>query len=339
MLDDIEQEVAESEGPAIGKEEDESEFFESEEDELGNEVSGKEEQSSNESESEQQEQESSQESNQEQQTESETNDTDESNESDETEEEDDEDLIRGKSLLEAEQKAEEDRQKKEREEQDQRQQQEQPQNQLVGERFDHQHFEALRSHIPKNLFPNEPVKLSDGTELDFKSLVTDYPELPYYVSAMANNLIRQMAASGFLVSGESSQKQLTNINETIDKRNFVRTVTHPEYGVPKAHEISESQEFKEWYPKQPAEIQALGKSENPWDHIRMFRRFLKQSVIDKADQANNETDANRQEKKKKVNSALKAPDKSQKRRQPAPKKDDPDDERAAFESKDDDDDI
>lgn len=251
-----------------------------------------------------------------------------------SDDEEDEDLKRGKAILDAEEQERAEKERLENERREQEQAKETPHaNKLVGERFEQHHFEALKNFIPQNLFPKEPVKLSDGTELDFKTLVTDYPELPFYVSAIANNLVRQMTESGFLVSNEAAQQQLSKVHETMDQRTFSMTVTHPEYGVPKAAEIADSQEFKDWYSKEKPEIQALGKSKDPWDHIRMFKRYLNKEVLGNAKAEVEKKDEQRRKKKDNFDAVHKTTIKSKGKRSSFVNPED--EEAAAFNSEDD----
>jgi hypothetical protein len=213
-----------------------------------------------------------------------------------TETETGDDILRGKEILEAEQKEKEERESREREEAA-KQTDTPSRSKLSDERFEKQHLEVFHNVLPKNLFPKEPVKLNDGTELDFNSLVTDYPEIPYFVAGIVNNLVRQMTEGGYLVSNDHNQKQIGQINEGFEKQLFVRTVTHPEYGVPKAAEIADSKKYKEWLPEQPEEIQALLRTNDPWNHIRVLKRFLNKEVLGKAEEEVSKKDKTRKAKK------------------------------------------
>lgn len=220
-------------------------------------------------------------------TDEESDESEESEESGEEESEEDEDVKRGKEIL-AEKQAAEEAQKK----QDETQDSDEPDD-LRKESFDNETIGKLASYLPKNLLPGT-AKLEDGTELDFKTVLSDYPEIPHIIAAYTNNIIRQMVGSGFLVSDEA----LNNFGQKFDQKSYVRTVTHPQYGVPQAGNIINSDEYKSWVEKQPAEIQALRESGNPFDMIRVIKRFQNQGILDDAKKKAEEHDEKRREKKK-----------------------------------------
>ncbi len=214
---------------------------------------------------------------------------------DETEDESDEDLKRGKEILDAKKAEEEQRAQSDTEEK----QPDEPED-LRKESFTADTVTKIAEYVPKNLLP-ESVKLPDGTELDFKTVMADYPEIPHIVAAYANNIIRQMVNNGFLVSGN----RLQDFDKTIDRRSFIRTVTHPQYGVPQADKIVKSDEYKAWVEKQPPEIQVLRESGNPFDMIRVLKRFQGQGILGDAKADAEKADKQRQEKKAAFDSAHK----------------------------------
>jgi len=211
------------------------------------------------------------------------------------EEETDEDVERGKAIIEQRQKQEAERQQREAEQQ---RTQDPDKYDYRKESLKQEQVEVLNSVIPKNLLPTGPIKMEDGTVLNFDDLTKEYPELPIYIGAHVDNIIRQLVDSGFLVGSQKYQSDIKSINDGMDQRMFLRTVTHPQYGVPEAAKIAASQEFKDWFASEKPEVQALGSSKDPWDHVRLLKRFQGKAVLSEAKQKAAEKDIERQEKKK-----------------------------------------
>lgn len=261
-------------------------------------------------------------------------------ETDETDD-DDEDIKRGQELIEAQKAADVAKQEKEQQEAETKKTEETGEGKydFQKESFDTKTLGIIQSVIPKNLLPSEPIKLEDGTELDFGAIDKDYPEMRVYVAAIANNLMRQMISNMGIMTGDQFQESMKGRTEQADHDRFVRTVRHPQYGVPKAEEIAASDAFKEWLPNQKDEIKALFKSSNPFDHIRGLKRFLNQDVLDKAKTEAEKKDEKRKKAKDEFDKIHKTTARGKAGKPKTKVEDNPEDEKEAFESKDDDDDL
>jgi len=117
-------------------------------------------------------------------------------------------------------------------------------------------------------------------------------------NAESNNIMRQMAATGYLVSGEQYQADIQRFGKTIDSRQMERTITHPVYGVPNAREIVRSADFAPWMEKQPDEIKALFSSPDPFDRIKILKRFVNKGVLGEARQQKEQAEQKRAAAKK-----------------------------------------
>jgi hypothetical protein len=199
-------------------------------------------------------------------------DTDESEgaEDDET----DEDVKRGKEIIE-QQKADQERAEKEQQEKEAAKADEKPvPPDLRSESFTPDVVKNLAGFVPKNLLPKGDVELEDGTTLNFDDIVNDYPGLPLMITAISNNIVRQMVQTGFLVSEGRYKSDTENFQKGINQREYERIVTHPVYGIPEAKKIIQGDEFKKWIGDQPDEIKALYEvSNNPWDLVKVIKRF------------------------------------------------------------------
>jgi len=271
--------------------------------------------------------------------------TDKSDEADEEEEpgEDDEDVTRGKEILEAEEKAEAD--KKAASEAEKVQKEEDGAYSPFTESWGDEQIKFFSGVIPPNLFPDTAlmrdkdgnvVKDAEGNDvsLDFKGVFENEPELPLMIVGIANNIIRQLIANGYL----ATTHDVAGVNESIDNRLFLRTLTNKTDGVPKAQEIYRDESFKKWMGEQPKEIQALMKSPDPYDHIRVFKRYLNSEKIAEAKDKVVKLDDKRKKSKETFDAVHKSTVKS--KGKPGKSSLTPrDEEMEGFTSKDDDDDI
>jgi len=169
-----------------------------------------------------------------------------------------------------------------------------------NERQNAEGIEFFRSVIPKGLFP-DTATLKDGTELDFKGMLDTEPEIPVMAAIIANNLIRQMIANKFLVT----HADLEGMNDAFDNRLFTRTVTNRADGVPNARKIYNDPAFRKWVPEQPKEIQALMRSSDPYDHIRVFKRYLGKAGLETAGKKVVDLDEKRKTAKGNIDAVLK----------------------------------
>lgn len=264
---------------------------------------------------------------------------------DDDEEELDDDTKRGRELLEA-QKAADDKKKEEEAAADTAKNETDEKKSGDDEEFDSKysiesytddHIKQFNGIIPEGLFPKDPVKLDDGTELDFESVVKDYPEIPAMVAGITNHIVREMMGTGFLAGGDHLKSGGNDLMQKIQNMLFVREITHPVYGVPNAKDIVESKEFPKWLEKESDEIKALEKSANPHDRIRLLKRFLNNEVVDKMEEGAAAADDKRKAAKKNFDAVHKSTPKSGKPKSKKAVADTPDDERAAFEEDDKDD--
>lgn len=247
-------------------------------------------------------------------------------EEEELESEEDEDIARGKELIDETAAV-----KKEIEERETKEEAKEEYSPFTV-KYTREDIETFQNVIPENLLPDTAI-LPDGTELDFKEVLE--PEIPIAAAAIANNIVQQLVANGYLVSGE----QLQAVNQAFDDKLFIRTLTNKADGVPKALEIYKSDGFKAWFKDQGAEITALMDSGDPKDHIRVFKRFLGQAGKDEADEKIKKIDGKRKKAKEKFDAIHKT---TVKNKGPAKKKSGvspEDEERAGFDEKDSDDDF
>ena len=227
----------------------------------------------------------------------------EAGEEDEEDEEDDEDVIRGKEIL-AEQE-QEDVEKKAADEAAKTQRPETGTYSPFTEKHDAESIEFMKSVIPPGLFP-DTLTLKDGTELDFAAIYESEPEIPVMIVTLANNLIRQMIANKYLVTSQD----IAEIRDSIDNRFFERTLTNKQDGVSNAKDIFHSPGFKKWLPDQTKEIQALLRSGDPYDHIRLYKRFINSSGLKEAKSKVKNLDEKRRASKEKFDSIHKTTIKS-----------------------------
>ena len=280
MPDDTNTQVAEPEGTAIGNQEDEQSFFESDDDEdkdFEGESSEKENETNPPDESEttqsgyetgtETESKAETDTGTETETQQETDQGDDQGDKSETDTEtdqeaDDEDILRGRELLSRREKSEttdtDDARRAQQQAQEQAQRQAQQQAQANAQRqspaqesYDTNAIETINKFIPKNLFPKDPVKLSDGTELDYGHVMQQLPELPTMITGTFDFMVRELTKSGYLLTGKSAQDTIGKLTDSIKNEFFLQHLTHPEYGVPNAAEIAKTDEFQKWYESQP----------------------------------------------------------------------------------------
>lgn len=258
----------------------------------------------------------------------------ESLEEEEEEEAEDEDVLRGKEILESQRKSEEEKKRLEEEAQAKTEPEE---KKYTFDKYSDENLDILHGLIPPNLFP-DTVKLPDGTELDYGDITGNFPALPSMIAGIANHVIRSMMETGYLVGGEQLKNEISGTNQARDKSWFIRTVTHPVYGVQNAAEIVNSDDYKKWFPEQPEEIQALRNSGNPHDMVRLIKRFLGKEVLDGLAEAAGKKDEQRRNAKGQFEAVHKTTAKSSGK--PSRKvKDSPADEAEAFDSDDDENDF
>uniref|UniRef100_A0A6M3XTL2 Uncharacterized protein n=1 Tax=viral metagenome TaxID=1070528 RepID=A0A6M3XTL2_9ZZZZ len=246
-------------------------------------------------------------------------------------EDEDEDLERGKEIL-----AEQERAEKERIQREATQRQHRQETGAYNPRAEvntPESIEFFKNVVPQNLFP-ETVTLKDGTELDFASVINHEPELPVMMAVIANNIVRQMIHSGFL----STRTDIDVLDRRVQDRLFARTVTNKQDGVPEAAKIYHDPEFKKWFDKEPKEIQALQGSDDPYDHIKLFNRYLNKSGLEAAGKKVADLDEKRKAKKKSFDAIHKTTVRN-KKASPGSMVDPMEEMREGFESEDDDDDL
>ena len=257
-------------------------------------------------------------------------------EEEETPSEEDEDILRGKELLGEEEKPPEEEKETPKEEEDAFE--EKPTDGDYSDVFTKElqadDLDFYNAVVPEKLLPKE-VTLKDGTVLDFDSWRDENPEAIPAITAVAHNLITQMIANGLIATTQNVSK----IESSLDSKLFDRTVTHKEYGVPKANEIKESKDFKDWLKDEPKEINALMKSKDPYDHIRVYKRFLNKSGVEEAKKKAEEIDKKRKVSKEKFDAVHKTTPRPSQKRSPKAELEGKEQEKLAFESDDDEDDL
>ncbi len=162
-----------------------------------------------------------------------------------------------------------------------------------------ENMEFFTTAVPKKLLPEEPITLKDGTELDFGYYQKENPEFAPGVAAITKNIIDQMIANGALVGAD--------VYEHVDNQLFFRTVAK---SVKNHHEVYASENFKKWLPDQPEAIQALMKSKDPEDTVRVFSRFLNKEGLKEAKEKVVDIDKKRAAKKEKFDALHKSTVKS-----------------------------
>lgn len=251
--------------------------------------------------------------------------------------EDDEDIRRGRELLGEDSKKEGEEGEEGKGDKETQEGAQEPAADLTVEQFRESIFHAkhtpdsikeMVSYIPENLLPDE-VTLEDGTVCDFVELREENPGLIPAITAVAHNIVMQMVANNYL---QTTEGMMAMLNE--------RDLTHPQYGVPKAREIERSNEFKAWLDKQPKEIQALHKSDDTFDRLRVFRRFVNKEVLGEAKERADQHDERARDSKGRFVAVHKSTVKSAPKKPTGPTSEGgPDAERDAFYSDDDDDDF
>lgn len=207
-------------------------------------------------------------------------------ESDEEESEEDADVKRGKEIIDKEAKAQAELEAAEKAEKEKKVENPTPPS---ARKLDARTVEWYKSVIPPNFLP-ENVTLSDGSVLDFSSL----PEVPVAAAAVAHNIVSQMIHNGYLMTSSDFNKLTTNMNY----RFFMASLTNSYDGIPNVQEIASSEGFKKWLPEQPKEIQALQRSMDYKDHVKLFKRYLNDAGIKEAKGKIDKIDETRKEKKK-----------------------------------------
>uniref|UniRef100_A0A6H1ZLD0 Uncharacterized protein n=1 Tax=viral metagenome TaxID=1070528 RepID=A0A6H1ZLD0_9ZZZZ len=153
---------------------------------------------------------------------------------------------------------------------------------------------VFRNVVPDSIFP-DAIEV-DGEEVDLKTYLDDNPEIKTISSIVAKNIIDTLLKNKYLASPDD----LSALRHEITNQRFMDRVTDRTHGVQNAVEIYNSKEFKEWLPKQTDKIQALLRSNEEKDHIRIFKRYLKDSGLAKADEKIANLDKKRADKKKAV---------------------------------------
>jgi len=249
-----------------------------------------------------------------------------------TDEEEDEDIARGKDVIAEEEKTA--AEKKIAEDAEKAEKRETGGYNPFRERHDAESIEFFKGVIPEGIFPDK-VTLKDGTDLDFKGVLENDPEIPVMVTVIANNIIRQLMANKVLATHDD----LDAAAEAVDNILFERTVTNRFDGVPDAKKIYQAPEFKKWVGEQPKEIQALMKSSNPYDHIRVFKRYLNKSGLESADKTVAEVDKKRKAAKERADGILKSTVRSKSAKPKGATLTPREEEKEGFNSKEDDDDF
>jgi len=162
--------------------------------------------------------------------------------------------------------------------------------------------------IPDTVFPDK-VMIGD-VEVDLKGYVEVNPEVKTISTIVAKGIIDTLIRNEYLPSHKSMEKKIADLEKKVSNQRFLDLVTNPQFGVPKAQEIFNGKDFKEWHDKQTVKIQALFRSDDPYTHIKGFKRFLKAQGLDDAKGKVADLDKKRAEAKEKADSIYKTTIKS-----------------------------
>ena len=210
----------------------------------------------------------------------------------------DEDDLRGKELLEQEQeqKLEEDRKSQEEAAERQRQLQER------GRAADPQApapIDAATAKIYHDVLPDSLIPDTvdvDGKTLDLKGYLEDFPESRVLSALAADKVVIELVKQGLLMTAKQHEQALQDAENRIYNYIFSERVQED---VPKAFDISESPEFKEWHKTAKPETQALFRSANPRDHVRGLKKYMaEQGLAEAKEKKTGKTSAARTRKTK-----------------------------------------
>lgn len=196
--------------------------------------------------------------------------------------ESDEDEDRGKALLTAEkERADADAASKAKAAEDERlrkQSEGQPRSTALSP-LDQETADILMSFADPKLFGN--VKAGD-MDLDLQDYVKANPEVALVAGAMFNNMLSRLMAAGIIPTtdvlkekfGDAWDSGIPGRFGSVEDRLFTTEIMSR--GVPEDPEtlISEP-EFKPWFEGQKDEIKALFRSNDPRDHAKALKRYVR----------------------------------------------------------------
>ena len=259
----------------------------------------------------------------------------EGGEKEEGEEEGDEDILRGREILKEEESPEKEETLEEEEKPEEKREIQEASDNPAFSVGDEKMVKFFSGIIPEKLIPDKAASHS-GVDLDFKDYMETNPEAAPMMAIIADNLIRQLIHSGYLMTSEAAKKEIEEIRGETDQKFFDRSLTN---AVPKAKEIESGDDYKKWIANQPKEIQALDKSNDPEDKIRALKRFLDSEGLEDAKAKKKDLAEKRAKAKEKTDAILKTTIRGKKRQTPASAMSPEEEEDAGFFSKDDDDEI
>ena len=215
----------------------------------------------------------------------------------EVSEEEDEDLKRGQEILDHEAKRKEEEDKFEAE-----------QARLEAEEAERRKpdvapytvddIRVFKNVVPDAIFPDE-IEV-DGNNINLKEFLEDTPEVKTISAIVAKNIVDTLLKNNYIPHYSVMEQKINEAEDRLLYKMFVDRITDRTHGVPEAIEIVNSKEFKTWLDKQDAKIQALRRSGEEKDHIKMLKRFLKDAGLAKADEKVTNLDKKRSDKKKAV---------------------------------------
>ena len=198
----------------------------------------------------------------------------------------DEDFERGKALMDAEnaRQAEADKKKREQEEAER----ERRNRDAAGRRPRYPKMtpelaSSFSGYADPSLFEGT-IKVGD-TEVNLGDYVRDNPETAIIAGAVMNNFLSDLFQAGIIMSpeaikekfGPTWEKGMGSTLQSLQDEIFDLKVAAG--GVPNAAELINTPEWKEWFPKQKDEIKAHSRSDDPADHVKLLKRFIKESRV------------------------------------------------------------
>ena len=206
------------------------------------------------------------------------------------EEEPDDDTARGKELLEAEEKAEADKKTAE--------------TAPVAPAppsivpYTPDDIKLYSQFADMSLLPEGTIEV-DGTSLDIRQHLEDFPESRVVSGIVAKGIVDRLIENNVLVSSETLKSFRQDLaNERYRDKVDLSLNTD-------SQKIWNDKKFQDWKKDAPKEVQALFRSSDPADAARGFKRFLNSAGLDKAGKKVAELDGKRADAKKKADAIYK----------------------------------
>ena len=197
--------------------------------------------------------------------------------------------------------------------------------------YSNEDIKVFHGVVPDARFPE--IALIGDVEYPLREYVTENPEIKTVSTIVSKMVVDTLINNKYIPSFQVMQAEIASLREEIGNQRFLDKVTSE---VPKAVEIRNSKDFQGWEKKQPEKVQALIRSTDPMDHVRLFKRFLNAQGLDAAGKKVTEIDRKRADAKAKADAIYKTTVRSKTQAKPGLKTLSPEDEaRAGFEEDDD----